>query len=287
MTAIPAPSTQSSLRVHAGPRVLARGGFTLIELLTVIAIIGILAAILIPTVSKVRENARFTRGYGNLRSWCTANLLFAQDHRGFIPHQGTFPANPASPLNYTGNSNGIPAWYNALPPYVGSGMRPLRELDPAHYPRVGDGSVWVCPNFQEGTSGQPWLSYAPSAWLSETPNATAPRYITNLNRLPAWVGTDMARVVMFAETTNGAPGTSGSGFATSTPTAGSGQAEGLWSQNRWGGRSGKALVGFLDGSVRTFSSQQLRAQGVAGNGVSRDQALEGQNPNGVIWKTRS
>lgn len=44
-----------------------RGAFTLIELLTVIAIIGILAAILIPVVSRVRQSARESVGLSNLR----------------------------------------------------------------------------------------------------------------------------------------------------------------------------------------------------------------------------
>ena len=60
-------------------------GFTLIELLTVIAIIGILAAILIPVVGAVRESARGASCASNVRQMVSAMHLFAEEHNGMFP----------------------------------------------------------------------------------------------------------------------------------------------------------------------------------------------------------
>ena len=70
----------------------SRSGFTLIELLTVIAIIGILASILVPTLGKVRETAQRAVDASNLREIGKAALLYAADHQDRLPD----PAAPAA-----------------------------------------------------------------------------------------------------------------------------------------------------------------------------------------------
>ena len=75
-------------------------GFTLIELLTVIAIIAILAAILIPAVSGVRLQARETAKRSAYRQMFIANNMYAIDNNGMTCLVADFRDDDKRPWTY-------------------------------------------------------------------------------------------------------------------------------------------------------------------------------------------
>jgi len=59
--------------------------FTLIELLAVIAIVGVLAALVVGSISKIRDTARRAECASNLRQIGAAFPLYAADNKGLYP----------------------------------------------------------------------------------------------------------------------------------------------------------------------------------------------------------
>jgi type II secretory pathway pseudopilin PulG len=108
-------------------------------LLTVIAIIGILAAIVIPTVSTVREKAQRAVDANNLREIVKAAMIYAGDNNDRLPDPATIPASvltaASQPFLWPGilARHGVltdPTLYYAKNDPLFSGVYPIAIISP-------------------------------------------------------------------------------------------------------------------------------------------------------------
>jgi prepilin-type N-terminal cleavage/methylation domain-containing protein len=133
-------------------------GFTLIELLVVIAIIAILAAIIIPALSKAREGGMAAVCKGNMRGYSLALPMYLQDNDDRFPdpwalyfsQSNTYPDENGNPQN---------RWCNG-------------EMDLTQFPQRGgpffksyltNAKAYICPTFKRMA-----MSYFGQTNISET-----------------------------------------------------------------------------------------------------------------------
>lgn len=92
----------------------SKHGFTLIELMVVIAIIAALAALLLPVISDMIDNARARACTANLKSHGVAFFTYKQDNQGMLPVLFSHSAGTYKTLAYTdkvlaaGTASGTP-----------------------------------------------------------------------------------------------------------------------------------------------------------------------------------
>lgn len=102
--------------------------FTLVEVLVVVAILGILAALLFPSITGSQNRAKSAKDAGNLRAIGSALALYAGENNGQIPVDSSPSQGP---------------WFMALEPYLNTGLTAANMAGtPATVKR---GTVWEYP----------------------------------------------------------------------------------------------------------------------------------------------
>jgi prepilin-type N-terminal cleavage/methylation domain-containing protein/prepilin-type processing-associated H-X9-DG protein len=108
---------------------MSRRAFSIIELLVVIGIIGILIALLLPTLAKARQQSRALACKAQLQGIGSAFQMYVNDNDGW------YPTAPYSP---TFNLDQLPLVSDYLSRYVSNNARIWRcPADEEYFPRYG------------------------------------------------------------------------------------------------------------------------------------------------------
>jgi prepilin-type N-terminal cleavage/methylation domain-containing protein len=110
--------------------------FTLIELLMVIAIIAILAAMLLPALSKSKQHAYLVVDLNNLKQFGVAMNLYTSDDNDSMPWPNWASGEQATQP---------PGWLYKLDPTVG-GTAQYKASTGSFWPVLGNQKMYFCPS---------------------------------------------------------------------------------------------------------------------------------------------